>query len=169
MNKRAATPLSILLLVFMTLILVATSLFVFYISGGNIKEKVSDLRFIDDVYVKEEQINFYIAKMVETSFKQTKTEKEFIEKLREEIEKLKEYEEYDEYPSLPEPSKIEFEISEENLDYSDDLVKINFKIEIRNKITEGIGNNEKEIIRASYNYNKIFEADLKEKEISKDL
>ena len=61
MNKKGATALSVLLLVIMTLVLTGFALFTFLISE-KVETMISDVRVVEDVYVKEEQINFYLDK-----------------------------------------------------------------------------------------------------------
>lgn len=60
MNKKSATSISILLLVFMALILSGTALFVFYTSTKP-EKLILDSRIVENAYIKEEQVNFLIS------------------------------------------------------------------------------------------------------------
>jgi flagellar basal body-associated protein FliL len=62
-NKKGGTSISILLLVVMALILSAMTLLVFLTSRG-VEKKISNARLIENVYVKEEQINFLLKRGV---------------------------------------------------------------------------------------------------------
>lgn len=59
MNKKAATPETILILAIMTLLLWSTTLFVIAFKNNKTQASVANVRFIEDVYAKEELVQFY--------------------------------------------------------------------------------------------------------------
>jgi len=61
--KKAATSISILLLVIMALVLSGVALVSFMISKGKL-EKISDVRVIESVYSKAENIKFLVSQRV---------------------------------------------------------------------------------------------------------
>jgi len=60
MNKKAGTPIDITLLVFMALCLAGGTLLIFYLHSGYVSSSISDSRFLDETYIKESKIDFYI-------------------------------------------------------------------------------------------------------------
>lgn len=62
MKSKKATSISVLLLVVMALVLSGAALFVFNAREKGVEQQVSDIRVIEEVYVKEELINFYMKK-----------------------------------------------------------------------------------------------------------
>lgn len=65
MNKKGET--SITLLVLMTVLLVGATLFLFVMDSDDIKEEISDGRFLDEVYLKEAKLDFYVNEIMEDS------------------------------------------------------------------------------------------------------
>tara|TARA_Y100000310_G_scaffold339732_1_gene433360 strand:- start:612 stop:1067 length:456 start_codon:yes stop_codon:yes gene_type:complete len=87
MNKRA--DLAVTLLVLMTLVLTGASLFIFNSNTGKVKIEITDARFLDEIYLVENEINFYIQDMIENSIEKDITEEKFIQKFQIELEKHK--------------------------------------------------------------------------------
>ena len=91
-NKKGATILATLLLVFMVLVLVGTALFYFYISQSA-NDKIAEARWIERVYVKESELKYYLfvagenslSGVSETDFDEAK----FREKMSQEVGKIK--------------------------------------------------------------------------------
>src|SRR3989344_8364668 len=72
MLKKASTPMAILILVIMTLVLCTTALFIFKISErANVK--IADARFIEKVYVQEEQVKFFLEGLEEDVWSSLRT------------------------------------------------------------------------------------------------
>src|SRR3989344_1131951 len=69
-NKKGASSISILLLVIMTLVLVGAALFGF-LRIGKIEERISDVRFVEKVYIKEEQVRFYLWQVAEKALEKS--------------------------------------------------------------------------------------------------
>jgi hypothetical protein len=71
-NKRADFPT--VLIVFLTLFVTGAALFVFITSDVEIVEVIEDVNKLDDLYVNEKQINFYLTELVEENVIETATE-----------------------------------------------------------------------------------------------
>jgi len=59
-GKKGATSISIFLLVLMALALTGAALYVF-LTSDRLVLKISDVRFVEEVYTTEEKINFYLS------------------------------------------------------------------------------------------------------------
>jgi len=59
MNRKAG-PIDITLLVFMALALAGGTLLIFYLHGGYVSSKISDSRFLEETYIREGQMDFYV-------------------------------------------------------------------------------------------------------------
>jgi len=69
-NNKAATSISTLLLVVMALVLCAVALFAF-LTSQKANKIISDARFIENAYVKEQQVKFLIKQVGEIALKKT--------------------------------------------------------------------------------------------------
>ncbi|MCX6748321.1 MAG: hypothetical protein NT076_01830 [Candidatus Pacearchaeota archaeon] len=82
LTKKSSTSISVVLLVAMTMLLVASSVFVFLISN-NPGKKITDARAIEEVYAKESQLGFFIKQVaLEVDKEGFKTPDEFKEKFK---------------------------------------------------------------------------------------
>jgi len=70
-SKKGATSISILLLVIMTLILVGAALISFVIYGKQQNKQIFDAKNIENIYVNERQINFFLKTVMEYSIKES--------------------------------------------------------------------------------------------------
>jgi len=161
-NKKAGMSISIVLLVLATLVLSGYALFTFYTREKSVQEKVYVPRIIEDVYSKEEQINFYLDQIVENAalktvvFEGESAERIFADSLKKELEESK-----DKNGNFPiiELNQIEEQVKEENVEFDEEkgTIAIEFEIKIENN-AEIKG---KEIFSTSYTYRKKFEKTLK--------
>ncbi len=143
--KKAMT-LSIVFLVLATLVLTSFSLFIFYQREKSIQEEIYITRFLDELYIKEEQINFYLNEIMKNAAANSKNEEEFINNFKSELEKYKSVE--------PELSQIESQLN--NIEVLDKEAKAEFKIVLEeNFIKKG-----KVIFSAVYTYKEKFEKPL---------
>lgn len=149
LNCRAGTPIDVMILVFIALGLSAGALYVFYTNSNYVSSKIVDSRFLDTVYIKESQINFYIDEAMERSLvkiidKQSPVP-EFIDNFKQELEKYKINEIY----IVPQLAQIENQINEENIKFIDGKIIFSFSVNIQQDF------NGKFVV--NYNYNKVFE------------
>jgi len=91
LRKKGATPFAIFLLVIMTIILTTATLVVLLNVEKKIKLEIIDAKFIENIYVKEEQVKFFLVQIGETAFEKTNpwNEKNFKKNLKAEISKNK--------------------------------------------------------------------------------
>jgi len=85
LNKKAANELATGFLVLMALVLTGASLFSFNTNLGKVEIEISDYVFINNVYLTENQINFYVDWMMENSIEKDITREEFIENFQEQL------------------------------------------------------------------------------------
>jgi len=154
-NKKSMS-ISIVILVIATLVLTIVSLFAFNIRGDNISARIS-LANLDNVYVVEDLVNFYVYEMIENSIEEGMSEEKFIENLKTEFNKYKQGDDF----VLEELRQIEFQINKENIEIKE-INGINKKVSIILEISilESILDNNQEVIFVTYDYKKTFEKDL---------
>jgi len=146
-NKKA--DVSIVLLVFMALVLVGATLFIFNINLRKFRTEIINVKALDSVYIRENEINFYVGRMMDNSIEKDISKEQFIINFKEELERHK----VDGAYVLEELSQVEDQISD--IEITD--TKVVFDLDIR------VIKNFKEI-SITYVYNKKFE-----KEFEKDL
>ncbi len=156
MKNKKSMSISIVILVIATLVLTIVSLFAFNIRGNNISAKIS-LANLDNVYVIEDLVNFYVYDMIENSIEDGMSEEKFIENLKREFNKYKQGDDF----VLEELRQIESQINKENIEI-EKINSINKKVSITLEIDvlDNILDNNKEIAFITYNYKKAFEKDL---------
>lgn len=126
-NKKA--DIAILLLVLMTLVLVVTVSFVFYKNTSSLGLQIKDSRALDEIYVKENAINFYVNQIMDNSVSNMKDEKtagKFIDNLKNEMKKYMEGEGY----VVQELSQLDNQLDEKNVEIKDNKIFFNFTIKI---------------------------------------
>lgn len=140
MNKKG--DIAILALVMLSVILLGSTLFVFYTNSAKISSEINDARMLNAIYIKEQQIDFYVNEAVDRSFKKSFDENSFLLEFKNNLRF------YDKNDILvrEELLKIAEEVNENNIEYGKELV-LNIKTEIVVK--------EKDMI-VSYNYDKGF-------------
>jgi len=141
MNKKA--DLAVTLLVFMAVALAGAASVIFITNSGSFEAEIADARFIDKVYLKEGEINFYIneamEKAVEDFNKEQDSEDKLINDFKQELGKY----------NLPELKQAGEQVDEIKIENNKTIAE--FKIELRD---------EEEIFSVVYTYNKKFEKDL---------
>lgn len=146
-NKRANIPIT--LLVLMALVLTLAALYSFNTHVSRVSGEVKDSRFLDYIYSKENEVNFYINDIMEKAIAKTGTinpnaKSLFIDNFKRELLKYKKNQ-----TLVPEElNQIEQQINMENIDINDKKISINLNIKIEKKFQD------KFII--SYLYNKKF-------------
>lgn len=89
-NKKA--DVAITLLVLMTLVLAGATLFIFNIHKGKIETNIENYVFLNTVYLKENQMDFYINNILDNiikNFDVSEGRDKFIEKFKIELERYK--------------------------------------------------------------------------------
>ena len=67
-NKKGDFPT--VLLVFMTVFTVLTTLFIFITNENNAAERIEEANLLDELYTKESQINFFLSEVAEDTIKE---------------------------------------------------------------------------------------------------
>ena len=70
MNKKATTQIAIVLITLMTLILCGAALFSF-LTGKSLDKKMTDAKFIENVYLREEQISLFVYEVARDALKKS--------------------------------------------------------------------------------------------------
>ena len=174
MNKRAATSMSVLLLVIMTLVLCSATFIVFLRTNGKISARVFDTGLMEDVYSKSEQINFYISKSIEESIKDATSngfDKDvFVQELEKDIKRLENDKDEIWLEKALEQAKssrsinvLKYSIKKKEPEILGEEVFVDFEIEILGKISENplikitTSSDQLEI---TYKYNKLFQGKI---------
>lgn len=140
MNKKG--DVAILALVILSVILFSISLYIFNVNSNKVIGNINDARFLNNIYLKEQQIDFYVNEAIDRSLKKSFDENSFILEFK---NNLKFYDKND-VLVREELLRIAEEINENKVEFGEELV-LNIKTEIVVK--------EKNII-VSYNYDKKF-------------
>jgi hypothetical protein len=151
-NKKGGTPLDTTLLVIMALSLSVGTLFVFYMHSGFVSSKIQDSRFLDEIYNRENKINFYINEMMGKSILKVKNEldpvPEFVEYMKNELGKYKTNGTY----LMPELIQIENQINAENIQSIDGNIIFSVNINLKQDLDK---------FSSNYDYNKRFILSIK--------
>ncbi len=91
MNKKG--DISITLLVVMAVVVAGAASFIFLTDSGKLEQKVANARALDEIYSKEEVLDFYISEILD-NIKGITTKEDFVDKFRSEIGKYKDNEKY---------------------------------------------------------------------------
>lgn len=156
-NKKGGMEISIVLLVLATLILSTFALYTFYTKQKSMQEKIYITKFLEDIYSKEEQINFYIDNILEKSakdFNKEDSEEKLIENFTRELSKYKINNNY----IVPELAQIEEQVNEEHIKYDKDNQKVTAEFQIT--LEDKVADNGKELFSAVYTYTKKFEKEI---------
>jgi hypothetical protein len=156
MNKKATTPIAIVILTIAFFLVIGYAWFSFLTKADEIKLRIQGTSLPEEVYAKESQINFYINSIVQNSAKNSANAQEFVTKFRQELEKYKVNEHY----IIPQLEQVETQLSEEKVKIEQDSISISFKIKIDGKLEE----DSYELLSIEHIYEKEFSA--KPKKIS---
>jgi hypothetical protein len=140
MNTRA--DVAILALVILSVILFGAALYAFNINSSKVISEISDARFLNNIYMKEEQIDFYVNEAIDRSLVNGFDKNNFLSEFKNNI-KL-----YDKDDILVRENLLNIanDIKDSDVQYDKELI-LNVKTQIVEK-------NDKIIV--SYNYNKQF-------------
>ena len=148
-NKKA--NIAVTLLVLMTVVLAGAILFIFYDNLKGIGIKITDSRYIDKIYVQENNIDFYTDLLMGQAIigidKEGDVETQFIDNFKKELDKYKD--EKGEY-LIEEFKKIEIFIKDKYVEV-DESNKISLSMDAR------LSSDFKNRIYSSYSYSRIFE------------
>ena len=157
-HKKA--DLAVTLLVFMAIALAGGASLIFILSSGSIKDKIVDARFLDEIYLTEGKLDFYLQEIFDRAVEKTKNSENIKEDfIKNFIEELSKYKINDNY-ILTEFIQVEEQINghekSNNIKY-DETSKI-ISVEFVNIIITYMG----EPFDVSYSYNRKFEKQIKE-------
>ncbi len=151
LDKRAGTPIDITLLVFMALALAGGTLLIFYLHGGYVSSRISDSRFLEETYVKEGKIDFYVNEMMTRAILKINDKSnpvpDFTRNFKIELEKYKINGTY----VLSELVQLE-NVSNENVGFVDGKIIFSMNINLQQSFEEKFSVN--------YNFNKKFEKEI---------
>lgn len=149
-NKKA--DLAVTLLVFMSVALAGVASIIFITSERGMENKIVDARFMDEVYLKEELINFYINEIMEKAAVKDRTQEEIISNFSAELEK---YKDQNGNYVLQELSQVEGQIN--NIKVENNKAEAEFEIMLKGNVAVKEKKAEKELFSAIYTYNKKFD------------
>ena len=146
----------IVFLVLATLVLTVFSLFVFSIRLSSLSKPLA-LASLDEIYAKEELINFYIDKIMEKSVKDFKLEygeQGFIDNFKQELARYKQGNDF----VLEGLGQVEGQLKDENIEIDEGNKKISLSLSMT--VFGGSSYKNTELFSASYTYRKTFEKAL---------
>jgi len=162
MNKRA--DFTIVLLVIMVLVLTAGALLIFNIHTNKIGIKIIGARVLDEVYIVENKINFYINQMMEKAIIEIDKQEEvaaikqkFIDNFKLELET---YNDEDGKYIIEELSQVEEQMNKPEFGDKVSVSEVEDIKKISVKFSFVIRQNFDEKLKNSYSYEKRFEKDL---------
>ncbi|MDD5193570.1 MAG: hypothetical protein PHF67_03200 [Candidatus Nanoarchaeia archaeon] len=146
-NSKRSMELSIPLLVLVTIVLVISALVVFNFNSRGVASKIGDYTLLDDMNIKEKQINFYINDIVENSIsgilKGSDVKVQFIDNFNTELNTYKNGDEF----YVKELGQLKSQVNSNNIKINGTKVSIVFRIEIGKEFSEkmtGVYSYEKE-------------------------
>ena len=83
MNSKG--DVAVLALVILTVILFGSSLFVFHTNSSKIIGEINDARAINNIYIKEQQIDFYLNEVIDRSLKNSFDKNSFISEMKQNL------------------------------------------------------------------------------------
>ncbi|MEK6935381.1 MAG: hypothetical protein AABW67_01200 [Nanoarchaeota archaeon] len=150
-NKKA--DVAITLLVLMTLVLAGATLFIFNINQGKVETSIGDYSFLNSVYLKENQIDFYVNNALDEvikNFEVNSGKDKFIEEFKTELEKYK----VDGKFIILELEKVEEQVQTDKFVFDSVGKKIILKLDIR------LDEKPSKDMTIAYAYTKTFEKTL---------
>ena len=137
-KSKRSMELAIPFLVLMTLVLTISALVIFNFNSRSVGTKIEDYRLLDDINIRERQVNFYIKDIVESSIsgiqkgKDVKTQ--FIENFNEELKRYKNVETF----YVKELEQLPSQVNRDKIKIEDKKISIVFKIEIGREFPDKI-------------------------------
>ncbi|MBD3252681.1 hypothetical protein GF386_03050 [Candidatus Pacearchaeota archaeon] len=144
LSKKADVPITAL--VFMVLVLVGASLFIYNSNLGKVSEEITDSRILNEIYYKENLIDFYIYDILDRTAARGIQKSKLIEDIKKEMNKYVSREDV----FVRDEMKILIEqVSENNVEISDDFVSVslNLKIELNKGNIVGVYSSEKKYVK----------------------
>ena len=156
LNKKAGVPLSIVLIVIFTILLFTTSLVSFVLRDKNFERTIYSTSALDEVYSKEDVINFQIQNIVDNSFKGISSEQDFINNFKVQLNTLKNS---DGAYLNPDLAQIESQLDASKVDIVKEnneikKVSISFDINLKKELVV----RDKNVFNTEYKYVKTFES-----------
>ncbi len=143
-NKKA--DVAITLLVLMTLVLSISALFIFNINSRSVGAEITNAKYLDSVYLRENEINFYVNEMIENSVELGTNKTKFIENFKKQLEL---YKKADGNYTIEELGQVEEQI--DKIKIENNKVFFDLSIVIINNFDD---------VKISYSYTKTFEKSL---------
>lgn len=162
-NKKGAMALATTILVIATLIITIYALFTFYTVKLDKSKNMGLYSNIEDLYIKEIQLNFLIEKIVENAALGERDKKAFLNKLKLELNKYKSP--AGNFLNIPDLQQVESQLKEENIIEKEGNLSLRLNLIVRHEIKDAYLT----LFDASYSYQKDFITDIpaKQKEIGK--
>jgi len=150
-SKKAGAPIAIVLLIVATLVLVSFTTFIFLTRQQNAHEIIYIGRISEEVYAKENLINFYIQEILDKSSKNANAIQEVLDNFNSELNK---YRGLNGDYLISELGQLSGQLNVDNFKLEDNKVSVSFKIKIDTKVLK----DDKKLMSASYIYTKTFES-----------
>lgn len=135
-NSKKGMELSIPLLVFFTLLLVASALLIFNWNSKKIEGKIGDYASLDEIYAKENEINFYIRDLMENSASKIEKGKnprtEFINNFQKELLRYKKEGVF----YVKELEQLENQLDADKIVVDNKKMSFNFKINLEKRFED---------------------------------
>jgi len=155
--KKGKMELAVTILVLTTLVLTIFALYTFHTRGSTIRETLYLSNFLENLYAREDLINFHVNEMLEQSIikfnKSQDTTEQIINNFTLQLEK------YKENSNIPEDlEKVEAQINENPDIFTLEEDKITLELTLSLNATETA--NKEKIAFANYTYTKKFEKEI---------
>jgi hypothetical protein len=147
MNKKGGVPISVVLLVVATLILVITALFIFNTRVNNIDKEIKSSVFLEDIYSTEIELDFVVEQVFDYCVESFVSEEEFGNCFRERLGLFKLSGEY----VIKELGQLEGQV-DGGVVFGDEVLKGNFEFVIDREFENSF--------EVEYKYEKEFSRDV---------
>jgi hypothetical protein len=120
---------SVLLIVLMAVVLSGFALFMFNVNSNTIKTEIKDSRYLDDIYVKENEVNFYINEIMDKAvidFRSDNGKEKFTQNFNKELQKYTDKGVF----IIPELNQVNLQVINDNVELNPESVSINFNIKL---------------------------------------
>ncbi|MEM3112911.1 MAG: hypothetical protein QXI33_00610 [Candidatus Pacearchaeota archaeon] len=158
-NKKGGVPLSIVLIVILTIILLSTSLVLFLSREKQFSNSIYSTSILNDIYVRENMLNYQIQNLIENSLKNANSEEEFIESFKNQLNSYKNLQGVYLNPDLAQIEKQLNERDKTRVSFQNQgdikIISISFNIYLNNELLD----RDKKVFNTEYSYLKNFEAE----------
>ena len=156
-NKKGGVPLSIVLIVILSILLLATSLVSFVLRDKNFESTIYSTSVLDDIYSREAILNSQIQNMVDNSFQGITSEEDFISNFRTQLNSYKDPEGVFLNPDLKQVEE-QLLVEKVKIEKVDNVIKI-FSITLNIDLKKDLViKDNKKVFEADYKYIKTFES-----------